>query len=43
MQLFKYVCKNDQEIYDEAIEHALEAIKKRISLWDGVLKKISQL
>ena len=43
MQLFKYVCKNDQQIYDEAIGYALEAIKKRISLWDGVLKKINHL
>ncbi len=43
MKLFKYVCKNNQGIYDEAIGYALEAIEKRISLWNGVLKKISQL
>jgi hypothetical protein len=42
MQLFEYTCKNDQEIYDEAIGFAINAIEKRIQLWDGVMKEISQ-
>ena len=42
MQLFEYTCNDDQEIYDEAIGFAINAIEKRIQLWDGVMKEISR-
>ena len=42
MHLFEYTCKNDQKKYDEAIDYAIDAIDKRIKLWDGVLKELSR-
>ena len=42
-KLFEYTYKNNQETYDEAINYAIKSIDKRIQLWDGVLKKISNL
>lgn len=42
MQLFEYTCENNQKKYDEAIDYAIEAIDKRIQLWDGVLKELSR-
>jgi len=42
-KLFEYTCRNNQEVYDEAINYAIKAINARIRLWDGVLEKLSQL
>ena len=42
MKLFEHTCENNQKKYDEAIDYAIEAIDKRIQLWDGVLKELSR-
>ena len=42
MQLFEHTCENNQKKYDEAIGYAIDAIDKRIQLWDGVLKELSR-
>ena len=42
MQLFEHTCENNQKKYDEAIGYAIDAIDKRIQLWNGVLKELSR-
>ena len=43
IQLFNFTCENNQDVFNEAIEHAIKAIEARILLWDGVLKRIKDI